>query len=181
MSDAPTFPRLIRQFTAFVGVGAVATALDYAVFFVALQFLGADPVPAALMGYAAGGVLSYLLNRAHVFETERAHRAAVLRFLGVMGVGFLLTGYAMRVFTDAERHHLPSDCRGYLLTLERTGILSPQQREIVIERLLALDANELDVNQLKWVVLMVLSSQPGEELACSRMEDLVFDLPEMPH
>ena len=100
MSDAPAFPRLIRQFTAFVGVGAVATALDYAVFFVALQFLGADPVPAALSGYAAGGVLSYLLNRAHVFETERAHRAAVLRFLGVMGVGFLLTGYAMRVFTE---------------------------------------------------------------------------------
>ena len=100
MSDAPVFPRLIRQFTAFVGVGALATALDYAVFFVALQFLGADPVPAALSGYAAGGVLSYLLNRAHVFETARAHRAAVLRFLGVMGVGFLLTGYAMRVFTE---------------------------------------------------------------------------------
>jgi uncharacterized protein Smg (DUF494 family) len=32
------------------------------------------------------------------------------------------------------------------------------------------------------VVLMVLSSQPGEELACARMEDLVFDLPpERPH
>ncbi len=100
MSDAPAFSRLIRQFTAFVGVGAVATALDYAVFFIALQFLGLDPVPAALLGYAAGGVLSYLLNRAHVFETERAHRAAVVRFMGVMGVGFLLTGYAMRVFTE---------------------------------------------------------------------------------
>ena len=89
------------------------------------------------------------------------------------------------------------DCRGYLLSLERTGILSPQQREIVIERLLALDGpashhagaaynppeynEELDVSQLKWVVLMVLSSQPGEELACSRMEDLVFDLAERPH
>ena len=100
MSDAPAFSRLIRQFTAFVGVGAMATALDYAVFFIALQFLGLDPVPAALLGYAAGGVLSYLLNRAHVFETERAHRAAVVRFMGVMGVGFLLTGYAMRVFTE---------------------------------------------------------------------------------
>ena len=76
---------------------------------------------------------------------------------------------------------LPTDCQGYLLTLERTGILSPQQREIVIERLLALDDEELDVNQLKWVVLMVLSSQPGEELACSRMEDLVFDQTEFPH
>jgi len=89
---------------------------------------------------------------------------------------------AMRVFTDAEHNHLPVDCRGYLLALESTGILSPQQREIVIERLLALNSSELDIDQLKWVALMVLSSQPGEELACSRMEDLVFDLPiERPH
>lgn len=88
---------------------------------------------------------------------------------------------AMRVFTESERARLPADCQGYLITLERTGILSPQQREIVIERLLALDGDELDVEQLKWVVLMVLSSQPGEELACSRMEDLVFDQPERRH
>jgi Smg protein len=89
---------------------------------------------------------------------------------------------AMRVFTTGELTHLPVDCRGYLLELERSGILSPQQREIVIERLLALDSHELDVEQLKWVCLMVLSSQPGEELACSRMENLVFDLPpERPH
>jgi Smg protein len=84
---------------------------------------------------------------------------------------------AMRVFTEDELQHLPADCRGYLLALERTGILSAQQREIVIERLLALDSAELDVDQLKWVALMVLSSQPGEELACERMEDIVFDLP----
>ena len=100
MSDASAFPRLIRQLTAFVGVGAVATALDYAVFFVALQFLGLDPVPAALMGYAAGGVLSYLLNRAHVFESARAHRDAIIRFAGVMVIGFLITGYSMRVLTE---------------------------------------------------------------------------------
>ena len=181
MSDTPKSSRLLRQFSAFVGVGALSTALDYAVFFLAFQLLGLAPVGAALIGYGAGGVLNYVLNRAHVFKTERAHRAAFMRFLAVMGVGFLLTGYAMRVFTDAELTHLPADCRGYLLTLERIGILSPQQREIVIERLLALEAHELDVAQLKWVALMVLSSQPGEELACARMEDLVFDLPEMPH
>ena len=82
---------------------------------------------------------------------------------------------AMRIFTEEELTRLPVDCRGYLLELERSGILSSQQREIVIERLLALDGAELDVDQLKWVVLMVLSSQPGEELACSRMEGLMFD------
>ena len=100
MSDAPEFPRLIRQFVAFVGVGAVATALDYAVFFIGLWFFGVPPVPAALVGYAAGGALSYLLNRAHVFDTTRAHHMAILRFVSVMVIGFVITGYAMRVFTE---------------------------------------------------------------------------------
>ena len=34
---------------------------------------------------------------------------------------------------------------------------------------------DIDVEQVKWVVLMVLFSQPGEEAAFARMEDLVFD------
>ena len=68
------------------------------------------------------------------------------------------------------------------MSLERGGILSPTQREIVIERLLALDNEELDLEQVKWVVLMVLSCQPGEEAACERMEDLVYELPGLvPH
>ncbi len=65
--------------------------------------------------------------------------------------------------------------RGYLLDLENLGILSAQQREVVIDRLLALEADDIDIEQLKWVVLMVLFSQPGQENAYQRMEDLVFD------
>jgi Smg protein len=49
------------------------------------------------------------------------------------------------------------------------------QREIVIDRLVALDGDDIDIDRLKWLVLMVLSSQPGQEQACARMEDLVFE------
>jgi Smg protein len=91
-------------------------------------------------------------------------------------------GPTVRIFTDGELARLSTECRGFLFTLERLGILSPQQREIVIERMLALDADELDTEQLKWVVLMVLSSQPGQELAFERLEDLVSDAhPGVPH
>jgi putative flippase GtrA len=99
MSDT-TLSRLFRQFLAFIGVGAVATAVDYAVFFISFWLLSLDPVWAALIGYGAGGALSYALSRRHVFASERSHRAAVARFLGVMAGGFLLTGYAMRIFVD---------------------------------------------------------------------------------
>ena len=81
----------------------------------------------------------------------------------------------VRVFSDSELARLSTECRGFLLTLERLGVLSPQQRELVIERMLALDADEPDTEQLKWVVLMVLSSQPGQELAFERLDGLVSD------
>ena len=85
------------------------------------------------------------------------------------------SGPAVRVFTDSELQRLSTECRGFLFTLENLGVLSPQQREIVIERMLALDADELDTEQLKWVVLMVLSSQPDQQHAFARLEDLVAD------
>ena len=54
-------------------------------------------------------------------------------------------------------------------------ILRPTQRELVIDRLLALESEDLNLEQVRWIVLMVLSSQPGQEQACARMETLVFD------
>jgi Smg protein len=85
---------------------------------------------------------------------------------------------SFRVFAPQELARLDAQCRGLLTTLESAGILTAHQREIVIDRLLALEADELDIDQVKWVVLMVLSSQPGQELAYARMEDLVFDAPQ---
>jgi Smg protein len=82
---------------------------------------------------------------------------------------------AVRVFSGSEQVRLDTDVRGYLLHLENLGILSAAQREVVIDRLLALEADDIDIEQLKWVVLMVLFSQPGQENAYQRMEDLVFD------
>ena len=81
----------------------------------------------------------------------------------------------VRIFSDSELARLSTECRGLLLTLENAQVLTPQQREIVIERMLDLDADEPDTEQLKWVVLMVLSSQPGQELAVERLGGLITD------
>ena len=74
-------------------------------------------------------------------------------------------GRAIRIFDTLEQARLDTDCRGYLVYLEHVGILSPTQRELVIDRLMALDGDEIDIEKLKWVVLMVLFSQPGQETA----------------
>jgi Smg protein len=87
------------------------------------------------------------------------------------------TARAMRIFSGQEQLRLDTDCRGYILYLENIGILSATQREIVIDRLLALEADDIDIEKVKWVVLMVLFSQPGQGEAYARMEDLVFEEP----
>jgi Smg protein len=82
---------------------------------------------------------------------------------------------SLRLYSTQELLRLSAECRGMLLTLEAAEILHPAQRELVIDRLLALDVEDLTSEQVRWVVLMVLSSQPGQETACARMETLVFD------
>jgi Smg protein len=83
------------------------------------------------------------------------------------------SGEALRIFADGELARLSADCRAFLMMLDRQHVLTPQQRELVIERALALDIDEVEVEQLKWVVLLVLSSHPGQELAFARFESVM--------
>lgn len=85
------------------------------------------------------------------------------------------TEHALRIYSDVECERLDTESRGFLLFLEQMGILTPEARECVIDRAMALDTDDFDLGQLKWVVLMVLFNQPGAEAAYAWMEDLVFD------
>ncbi len=83
---------------------------------------------------------------------------------------------AFRVFCAQEQRKLDLECRNFLLFLERSGILNPDTREIVIDRAMAVENETLSLDELKWTVLMVLLSQSDDDLAYSRMEDIVYDL-----
>lgn len=82
---------------------------------------------------------------------------------------------AMRHYTPLEQEKLTVECQGYLLFLEQIGVLDAGTREIVIERSLALDSDEIELEQLQWLVLMVLFFQPDRDVAYAWMEDLVFE------
>jgi Smg protein len=79
----------------------------------------------------------------------------------------------LRIFADGELSRLSADCRAFLMLLDRQDVLTTRQRELVIDRALALDVEEVDVEELKWVVLLVLSAQPGQELAFARFESVM--------
>jgi len=79
-----------------------------------------------------------------------------------------------RIFSEEEKLILNHDCLGFIMYLEQTGILTPMTRELILDRVIALD-HELNIEQLKWIVMIVLHTHPGEENAYAWMESLVFD------
>ena len=64
-----------------------------------------------------------------------------------------------RAYAPRELAKLDAQCRGFLMTLEHSGILNAETRELVIERALAASGDALSLEQLKLVVLMVLWNQ----------------------
>lgn len=81
---------------------------------------------------------------------------------------------SIRLYTAQEMERLDADCRGFLMFLCDNGVLDALQHECVVERVIALDQTEIDLDDLKWVVLMVLFSQPGQEAAFAWMESFMF-------
>jgi putative flippase GtrA len=90
---------LSRQFAAFSGVGVAAAIVHYGLLLALVELAGWDPVAATLVGYVAGGVVSYALNRRLTYASDRPHAEATWRFAVVAFVGFMLTGFLMQAFT----------------------------------------------------------------------------------
>lgn len=69
---------------------------------------------------------------------------------------------AFRVFAEFEQRRLGQDAVAFLAFLESAGQLTSTQREIVIERALAVAESSIPLDKLKVIVLMVLWSQQAD-------------------
>lgn len=89
-----------------------------------------------------------------------------------------VAGKTVRVYTAEEMTRLDTESRGFLLFLEQVNVLDFATREMVVDRVMELDTKDFSLDDLKWVILMVLFNVPGHESAYSQMEDLIFDEPD---
>ncbi|KKC98450.1 MULTISPECIES: DUF494 family protein [Photobacterium] len=81
---------------------------------------------------------------------------------------------SIRVYTQDEMNRLDVTCRGFLTYLEQIHVLSSETREMVIDRVMELETTEFILDDLKWIILMVLFNAPGNESAYSQMEELLY-------
>lgn len=85
------------------------------------------------------------------------------------------TNNPIRVFSPEECKKLDVKSRGYLLFLEQIGVLAPTNRELVIDRVIALENEEVDIDQLKWIILMVMFNQTEFDDTFHWVENVVLE------
>ena len=79
-----------------------------------------------------------------------------------------------RIYSEEEKKLIGLESIGFLNFLEQSNILTPVTRELILDRVVAL-GHPLDEEQLKWIIMIVLHSHPGEENTLALMEDFMFD------
>lgn len=70
-----------------------------------------------------------------------------------------LSPLSLRIYSDIETKKLSSESLSFMMFLEQAGILTPGQRELVIDRALALPQAEIGLEETRWIVLMALWNQ----------------------
>lgn len=81
---------------------------------------------------------------------------------------------SMRIYTKAEKIKLNAKSRGFLLFMENIGQLNPNQREMIIDQIMSLGDASISLEDLKWVVMMVLGNSVDGETSAQWLESIVF-------
>jgi Smg protein len=82
---------------------------------------------------------------------------------------------SFRIFTASEQLKIDTESIDFIYYLNNSKILDNVQREILINAIMKLETNQFDVDDLHWLALMVLFSQPEQEQAFAHLEALLFD------
>ncbi len=86
----------------------------------------------------------------------------------------VLTGGSVRHYLHYEEEQLGLEGVGFLAYLEQVGVLDAWTREIVIDRLMVLDKQEVDIARIQWVALVALYNQPQKKQALALLQDLIL-------
>ena len=80
------------QFLGYACVGAIGTAVQYALLVVGVSLFGVAPVIASSVGAVLGAITNYVLNYRFTFRSSKAHSAALAKFFVVALVGLVING-----------------------------------------------------------------------------------------
>lgn len=94
-----------REFGSFLVVGAVATAVQYAVLVLLVRGFSVNPVVASTLGYCLSALLNYDLNHRVTFRSAVPYLRGLRRFAAISTLGLLLNAALMAVLVESAKLH----------------------------------------------------------------------------
>lgn len=82
---------------------------------------------------------------------------------------------ATRIYMDYEYEMIGSKGIGLISFLSQVGVLNTMNREIVLDRAMAFEGDDLEAHRLKWVILMVLFNNPETDAELAWMENFITE------
>ncbi|CAG0986487.1 hypothetical protein MTYP_02043 [Methylophilaceae bacterium] len=84
-----------------------------------------------------------------------------------------VNSHSMRVYGETEIKKISSESLSFIMFLEQAKVLDSAQRELVIDRTMALPQPEVGIDETRWIVLMALWNQ-GKANDFLFVEDAMF-------
>ncbi len=79
----------------------------------------------------------------------------------------------LRIYTANEIEKISPDALGFLIFLEQAQVLNDYEREIIIDRSMALNQNFISIDEIRWIVMMTLWNN-GKENDYLFVEDALY-------
>ncbi len=92
---------MTAQLLRYLVVGLANTMLGFAMILALDLGLGVNSLVSNAVGYVAGAICSYLLNRSYTFRSQRMHRKALPEFLALMLVCWLINAAILSIARNA--------------------------------------------------------------------------------
>lgn len=79
-----------------------------------------------------------------------------------------------RLYSKNEINKIELKAQSFLIFLEQMQVVTPVTREMILDRLMALELPKVDLPVTKWVTLMVLFNQPDAKTSFANIEHLIM-------
>ena len=78
---------------------------------------------------------------------------------------------SIRILSDEEKGLLDVECQNYITRLEKFGLLTPEKRELLIDKLTSIGIEPMDLEVVKALSILMLFQEPSVEVRLHAYEN----------
>ena len=78
---------------------------------------------------------------------------------------------SVRILSDDEKNLLDVECQNYISRLEKFGLLTPEKRELLIDKLTSIGFEPMDLEVVKALRILMLFQEPSVEVRLHAYEN----------